>query len=125
MKKSKKETIPSDEKKATAADATDAAAAMFKALSDRNEAKKKEASDKKMEKEAEAAATKASATLVAAAKASTKTIGAAPKKKVCKRPAGAIEIPPLGCSKCRYLRYGCSTCRRRREALLLESGMVG
>ena len=50
-------------------------------------------------------------------------------KKPAKAPspkAKATEsgIPPLGCSKCRYLKYGCTDCRLRRDKQIAKMGIA-
>jgi hypothetical protein len=37
---------------------------------------------------------------------------------------GDAKIPPLGCSKCRYLEVGCTECILRRDAVLRQLGVV-
>ena len=34
-----------------------------------------------------------------------------------------IKIPPLGCSKCRYLEFGCTECILRRDEVLSKVGI--
>jgi hypothetical protein len=34
------------------------------------------------------------------------------------------KIPPLGCSKCRYLEFGCGECIVRRDAVLRQLGII-
>ena len=82
-------------------------ASLLKALLDREEQKKKDQAQKRREKE---------------------------KAQVLKRPAaerllsnvkkGKHSIPPLGCSKCRYLEHGCTECRNRREKFMLEASLT-
>ena len=33
------------------------------------------------------------------------------------------KIPPLGCAKCRFLKYGCSACRLRRDKVIARMGI--
>jgi hypothetical protein len=62
-------------------------------------------------------------------KGKTETTGKAATKgnMALKRPAAAPKaptIPVLGCSKCRYLKFGCTKCRIRRDMIIKELGIV-
>ena len=52
---------------------------------------------------------------------------------IIKRPAAAPSpkakatisgVPPLGCSKCRFLKYGCTDCRIRRDKQIAKMGIA-
>ena len=83
-------------------------ASLLKALLDREDQKKKDQAEKRKKEQEEKR-----------------------RNSVLKRPAaepslskgkrGKHTIPPLGCSKCRYLVNGCSDCRKRRELFVVES----
>jgi len=75
-------------------------ASLLKALLDREDQKKKDQAEKRRN-------------------SVLKRPAAEPSLSKVKR--GKHTIPPLGCSKCRYLLNGCSDCRKRREQFVVES----
>ena len=93
-------------KKKTKVDPSKLASAMYKALFSRDESRKSGKPEKSME-----------ATAATSARPPLKRPAAAPSAAQPKSKAKKIP-PPLGCSKCRYLKNGCGTCRLKREEAL-------
>ena len=83
-------------------------ASLLKALLDREDQKKKDQAEKRKKDQEEKRRNSV-----------LKRPAAEPSLSKVKR--GKHTIPPLGCSKCRYLLNGCSDCRKRREQFVVES----
>jgi hypothetical protein len=101
-------------------DATSMAASMFTKLMHRDAKKKSKGKNDTTGKKTKGKKT---------AKGKTETTGKAATKgnMALKRPAAAPKapkIPVLGCSKCRYLKFGCTACRIRRDKIVKELGIV-